>query len=181
MIHHKGIKLFLTMKVLFLLIFMCVGCSPKPESTAAAASSAPPEGGVTIRAQVVKLTQGEYTSVGKTGIENPSIDDFKTLIIGVNVVGINPAKERKITCPDIGEITDKLSSKVVRYANSSSMNNDSDSVVNYDNTLVLHTKGIGNDALKSKLKGLKIEVSYTDLNGKIIKKAYDIADVLQFV
>ena len=181
MIDHRRIRLFLVISVLFLLAFVCTGCSSNSQSTATAASSVPPEGGITIRAQVVKLTQGEYTSVGKTGIENPSIDDFKTLIIGINVIGINRAKETKITCPDIGEITDKLSSKVVRYANSSSMNNDSDSVVNYDNTLVLYTKGISNDALKSKLKGLKIEVSYTDVNGKIIKKAYDIAEILQFV
>lgn len=181
MSYYGKIKLFFITPVLFLLLFMCFGCSSNSKFTATAASSVPLEGGVTIRAQLIKLTQGEYTSVGKSGIENPSIDDFRTLIIGVNVVGINPAKERKIICPDIGEITDKLSSKVVRYANSSSMNNDTDSVVNYDNTLVLYTKEISNDALKSKLKGLKIVADYTDINGKIIQKSYDIADILQFI
>jgi len=179
MVHHKGIKLFFIIATFYLFVLVCAGCSPNSQS--ATASSVPPGGGVIIRAQVVKLTQGEYATIGKNGIVNPSIDDFRTLFIGVNVVGINPEKEKKITCPDIGEITAKLSTKVVRYTNSSSMNNDTDSVVNFDNTLVLYTKGISNDALKSKLKGLKIEASYTDTNGKTVLKSYDIADVLQFI
>lgn len=181
MVYHNRIKLLTIISAVYLMALVCAGCSPNAQSATAGANSAAQGGGVTIRAQVIKLTQGEYTTVGKTGIVNPSIDDFRTLIIGVNVAGINPEKEKKITCPDIGEITAKLSSKVVRCTNSASMNNDTDSVVNYDNTLILYTKGMSNDALKSKLKGLKIEASYTDTNGKIIQKSYDIADVLQFV
>ncbi|MDF2631592.1 MAG: hypothetical protein K0Q85_188 [Caproiciproducens sp.] len=180
MLHHKTIKSILMILFLFLLTVTIVGCSFKPQS-APVANSAPNGGGVAIRAMVVKLTQSEYASVVKTGLENPSIDDFKTLMIGVSIIGIDPAKDKTILCPDIGEITQKLSSKIVWSANSDSMDNGAGSVVNYDNTLVLHTKDISNDALKLKLKGLKIAVAYMDLNGKKIEKSFDIADILQFV
>jgi len=180
MFHYKTVKIILIMSVLYLLTVMIVGCSSKPPS-AADANSAPTDGGVAIKAMVVKLTQSEYASVVKTGLENPSIDDFRTLMIGVDIVGLDPAKDKTILCPDIGEITQKLSSQIVWSANSAIMDNGMGSVVNYDNTLVLHTKDVSNDALKLKLKGLKIAVAYMDLNGKKIEKSFDIADILQFV
>lgn len=177
--HQKDVKLIFLIIDFFLLTVIIAGCSWKPQSLPV--NSTPADGGVTIRAMVVKLTQGEYTSVVKTGLEKPSIDDFKTMMIGVDIVGLDPTKDKTIICPDIGEITQKLSSGIVWSTHSSSTNNGADSVVSYNNVLVLHTKGISNDDLKLKLKGLKIQVSFTDLNSKKVEKIYDISDILQFV
>jgi hypothetical protein len=178
MIHHKEMKSILLIAVSFLIVVLIAGCSSKPPSEPA---NSPAQSGVAIRALVVKLTQAEYASIVKTGLENPSIEDFRTLIIGVDLAGLDPTKDKTVKCPDIGEITQKLSPQIVWSTHSSSTDNGIDSAVGYNDTLLLHTKGISNNDLKLKLKGLKIELAYTDLNGKRIEKSFDISDILQFV
>lgn len=180
MLARDKIKLiFLILLILSAFIFIA-GFFHKNQQMQASASALP-EGGLSVKALVVKLSQSEYDSISKSGLENPSAEDFRTLVIGMDIAGLDQTKDKTVKCPDIGDIMQKLSSKLVWSTHSSGTDNGMDSVISYNNTLLLYTKGISDTDLKLKLKGLKIEVAYTDLHGKKIEKSFDVSDILQFV
>lgn len=123
------------------------------------------------------LNATEYEQVGTSGINNPTINDFKKLTISLEVQGI---KERSISFPNPSQIKTLLNNNVYWFGSSFSQDNPGEDFASYRHEMVLYTRDVSNEELKNKFKGLNIEVSYRNEEGKTVKNLYNLADTMIF-
>lgn len=119
------------------------------------------------------LTADEYAYVGTSGIENPTIDDFKKLIVRIDTRGL---ENREIDFPSIEDIRGLLTSDVLWFGSSGSMDNASQPNAYYWLETTLFTRKLTNEALWDKLSMLSISVFYTDKQGQRVYETYNLGE-----
>ena len=131
--------------------------------------------GVHVWVSIQSLTENEYSEVGTSAIDNPSINDFKKLSVLVDVRGI---PDRTIRFPSLQDVRRLLSSDVVWYGNYGSQDNDSEDFAHYWIEAVLFTRNTSDDEIRRKLNSLHTDISYKDEQGNEKKETYPLGGSL---
>jgi len=121
------------------------------------------------------LTEKEYLEVGASGIENPSIDDFRRLDLTLKVEGL---VDRKISFLEARQIKDVLTDDVYWFSSSFSQDNSFEDFAHYSTESVVYIREIGENGLRDRLRNLNINVAYTNQQGERVEQSYNLGDIL---
>lgn len=127
---------------------------------------------IKVTALLQDLTEEEYLGVGTGEIYNPTIHDFKKLIIRLDTHG---RLNGSVRFPTSLELRDLLTSDVYWFSRSEAMNPPAEDVYCLLEA-TLYTRNITPQEIREKLKALEIEVAYTDQQGKKLETTYNLAD-----
>ncbi|MDZ5471422.1 hypothetical protein SM124_06640 [Bacillus sp. 31A1R] len=140
------------------------------------------EPNITFTAQVLNLSEEEYKSVGTKGIENPTIDDFKKMIINfeMNAEGI---EERKIKVPDEytwNEMINSLGDGRFMFGNWTEQLSDERRDAKYSREIVLYSKGLTEQEIRDAFGMAIFEISYSSKEGEEFNQVFIVSEQMEF-
>ena len=129
------------------------------------------------KVSISPLTEHEYSYVGTSEIKNPTIDDFKKLVITLNVEDL---EQREITFPSIREVKDVLTREILWFSSGYSQDNPKEGFAQYGIESVIYTRNLTDEELRDKLRALEIKVSYKNEEYEFVGLNFNLGDILSF-
>lgn len=135
---------------------------------------------ITIEAFVTQLSEEEF-EYEETGLDNPSIDDFRKFTFNFDVKH-SPNIERKVVFPEQKiwrEAINTIDNKD-RYwfGEGYEQNNDDENFARYNNEIVIYSKGLNDKEIKEAFNSVIFELSL-ETKKEIIEKNYKVSDLIE--
>lgn len=132
---------------------------------------------ITPKVSVSPLTEREYSYVGTREIKNPTIDDFRKLVITLNVEGL---KQREITFPSIRDLQDLLTEDVLWFSSGLSQDSPNENFAQYVIESVVYTRNLTDEEFRNKLGALEITLYYQNKEHEPVELNFNMGDILVF-
>ncbi len=114
---------------------------------------------------IYKLTDEDYDSVGTSGLENPTKNDFRRAVISVDIQGKEEIDDLKFKVPNSGDIRDALGFEdVSRYwfCDEYEQNNQGEDFSQYECEFIFYSKGLNDNDIKKLFSNLSIKLSWSN-------------------
>jgi hypothetical protein len=133
---------------------------------------------IDLKFSVSNLTDDEFKSVGTKELEKITKNDFKNILLTIDVRHSNKISNRKIIMPNI----EKIASDVGRYwfGESYSQDNTSENFATYNINFVLYSRGLNEQSIKDIYNLSEVKVSWTNSSSDKEEKLFKLGDIIQF-
>lgn len=135
---------------------------------------------ISLKLNVVDLTEEEFKSVGTKKIENPTKDDFKNIEFKLEVKHSNKILNRKITIPGIKETINSQYEDRYWFGEGDSQDNEEENFAKYSEKVIFYSNGLKEEEIKEIFKLSEVKISWTTDNGENQEKIFNLGDVIEF-
>lgn len=128
---------------------------------------------------VAPVTEEEYGSIGTYNLTKPSIEDFKNVLIKLDVKAAKGVTNRRIEFPENKDILNKLTSDRYWYGGYSTEDNGDTSDAHYETHFVMYAGNLTTEDIKELLGDFTMKINWNlkDREGQRIIKTGDIITV----
>lgn len=152
---------------LFFLLFIVVACNHSSDPS------------ITITAQVLELSDKEFSYIGTHGLENPSKDDFRKFKFRIYMKHLDKLTSQKIHTPKGNIWKDAIGA---RYWFGSVGNVTDDEVgTEFFSEFIFYSKGLNEKEIKRAFDLARIDVSWVSEEGKTTNKEFTIGEFVEFI
>jgi beta-lactamase regulating signal transducer with metallopeptidase domain len=137
---------------------------------------------ISVAAEIRKLTLKEFSEVGTTGLQNPTINDFRKIVLKAEITNVKNVISKEFNVPDLYVIQDALKSTGDRfwYSDGSDQNNDDEEFSRAERSIVIYYKGVEDSDIREALKPLKIQIGWTEKDRSKVSREYSVGEILTF-
>jgi hypothetical protein len=134
---------------------------------------------IAIKFSASELSDDEYDSIGREGLENPTKADFRNIEFTLDVKNFDEITDRSISVPDLKQVVMSNASDRYWFGSSSQQDNSEENFAHYEYRFVLYTKGLEEQGIRDIFKSEEVRISYTDKNEVYQEEVFLLNEILQ--
>ncbi|MCO1602572.1 MULTISPECIES: hypothetical protein [Desulfosporosinus] len=166
--------------VLLAITILVSGCSNNNGSIATVNEPQVQVPTINIVSKVTHLSKNEFERVGTQRIQDPKVDDFRNLILKIEIANGKNVTRKELVVPSTIEFRQILTSDRLWFGNEAYQNNENQELSFAERNYVLYYRELTDDKLKELLSPIEFHISWVNINGDKTSMDYKLVDYLVF-